>query len=182
MDAPKPKFLLRIDVIGKPEPRGSKTANAVYNKQTKKPLMKGRRVIVAQRDSNKHSGEWMGIVASAASKAFEAAGYVELFTGPLVASCVFTLVRPGGHFGKGARSSALKASSPAFPAIKPDVTKLWRGTEDALTGIVFRDDTQVVRAHIEKVYGASYGAVIRIWALPETVGDLEAEMAVQGET
>ncbi len=35
----------------------------------------------------------------------------------------------------------------------PDVSKLLRATEDALTGILYEDDSQIVAAHIEKLYG-----------------------------
>jgi Holliday junction resolvase RusA-like endonuclease len=55
----------------------------------------------------------------------------------------------------------------------PDVLKLCRATEDALNGVVWRDDSRNVCMHIEKVYaepGEPEGAHIRVWALPERVG------------
>ena len=37
----------------------------------------------------------------------------------------------------------------------PDVLKLARGVEDALTGIVWRDDAQIVNESLNKVVGAA---------------------------
>jgi Holliday junction resolvase RusA-like endonuclease len=36
---------------------------------------------------------------------------------------------------------------------RPDVLKLARAAEDALTGIVWRDDSQIVHETLAKVYG-----------------------------
>lgn len=40
-----------------------------------------------------------------------------------------------------------------FPVVKPDLDKLCRSTLDALTGILFADDSQVVKVDMEKHYG-----------------------------
>ena len=40
-----------------------------------------------------------------------------------------------------------------WPSVKPDIDKLTRATLDALTGILYVDDGQVVRVLAEKVYG-----------------------------
>lgn len=40
-----------------------------------------------------------------------------------------------------------------YPAIKPDIDKLVRSTLDALTGVLFADDSQVVKLMADKVYG-----------------------------
>jgi crossover junction endodeoxyribonuclease RusA len=40
-----------------------------------------------------------------------------------------------------------------WPVVKPDIDKLERATLDALTGVLFADDAQVVRVVKEKVYG-----------------------------
>jgi len=38
----------------------------------------------------------------------------------------------------------LKKGKRVFPASRPDLTKLIRSVEDALTGILWRDDAQVI--------------------------------------
>jgi len=45
------------------------------------------------------------------------------------------------------------AKKNALPAKKPDSDKLLRSTNDALTGIIWHDDAQVVRVQAKKVYG-----------------------------
>jgi crossover junction endodeoxyribonuclease RusA len=44
--------------------------------------------------------------------------------------------------------------------VKPDLDKLLRATLDALTGVVFHDDAQVVKVIAEKVYGDVEGVKI----------------------
>lgn len=39
------------------------------------------------------------------------------------------------------------------PATRPDVLKLARCAEDSLTGIVWRDDAQIVEEHLFKYWG-----------------------------
>lgn len=39
-----------------------------------------------------------------------------------------------------------------YPTTRPDVDKLARGILDALTGVAFKDDSQVVRLDVEKHY------------------------------
>jgi Holliday junction resolvase RusA-like endonuclease len=58
----------------------------------------------------------------------------------------------------------LKASAPANHTIKPDVTKLVRSLEDSLKGIVWLDDSQVVKQSASKryVHLEVAGAVVRI--------------------
>jgi Holliday junction resolvase RusA-like endonuclease len=55
------------------------------------------------------------------------------------------------------------------PTTKPDIDNLAKGIKDALTGIVWRDDAQVVSLTAEKWYSNQPGAIVEI----ETVGDRE---------
>ena len=74
----------------------------------------------------------------------------------------FIMPRPKGHYGTGKNSSKLKPSAPKFCTKKPDATKLTRALEDALTGIIWKDDDQVVKQVIRKHYGDSPGALVTI--------------------
>lgn len=71
----------------------------------------------------------------------------------LMIECVF--VRPAGHFGTGRNSGIVKPSAPVWPTSKAngDRTNLLKSIEDALTGVVWRDDSQVVDGPIKKSYG-----------------------------
>lgn len=45
------------------------------------------------------------------------------------------------------------AKKRTHPSVKPDIDKLQRAILDALSGVAFADDAQVVRAWADKVYG-----------------------------
>lgn len=72
----------------------------------------------------------------------------ELIDGPCMLTVDFYMPRPKWHFGK----SGLRSSAPRYPTTRPDATKLLRSTEDAMRGIVWRDDSQVVRQNVCKWY------------------------------
>jgi Holliday junction resolvase RusA-like endonuclease len=70
----------------------------------------------------------------------------------------FYLSRPKAHRG----AKGLKPSAPHHHTTKPDTTKLLRCLEDALTNVIWRDDTQVVRQHVSKNYGDPERTEVRI--------------------
>lgn len=122
-------------VFGLAAPAGSKTAGKTKAGQ------------VFMRDSSKRSYPWKKDVAQAAGLAMRSAPLLE---GPLELVVRFYVPRPKGHYG--ARGNVLP-SAPAWPTVKPDATKLLRAVEDAMTGLVWRDDAQVVVQHASKRYG-----------------------------
>ena len=71
---------------------------------------------------------------------------------------VFLFNRPKGHFGK----KGVRPSAPQYPAVRPDCTKLIRSTEDALTGIAWDDDSQIVTQLGTKRYSQKAGAQITV--------------------
>lgn len=129
---------MKITVYGKAAPAGSKTAG----------VSKSGKLFV--RDSSKGSYEWKKNVAREAAAAMARA---PLFAGALEASFTFYVPRPKGHYGTGKNAHVLKASAPDHPTTKPDVLKLARAVEDGMTGVVYRDDAQIVTEKIRKVYG-----------------------------
>ena len=46
------------------------------------------------------------------------------------------------------------------PVKRPDLSNLLKAVEDALKGIVYRDDSQIVRLHVEKRYDPAPGVHI----------------------
>lgn len=74
------------------------------------------------------------------------------WTGGIDVALTFWLPRPKNHYGTGKNAERLKASSPSFPAVHPDIDKLTRSVLDALTGICFEDDRQVVGLVVTKRY------------------------------
>lgn len=138
---------ITIRVVGNPRPGGSKRAFTP----------KGWTRPVITEDCAK-SKEWRTDVKRAASEAMNGRMMLE---GALSLCVVFLLPRPKGHFGK----RGLRASAPSYPVTKPDATKLLRSTEDALTGIVWRDDAQIIHQIVRKEYagpGQTIGAIITV--------------------
>lgn len=64
----------------------------------------------------------------------------------------FNFTRPRGHYGTGRNADRLKPTAPQHHTVKPDVDKLERAILDALTGVVWHDDSQVVCVTKWKVY------------------------------
>jgi Holliday junction resolvase RusA-like endonuclease len=128
---------LTFTVYGKPAPAGSKRFVPAGGKRGGRPLV---------IDDSKRSRPWKQDVAAIALEVMRGR---ELLAGPLQLELVFYLARPKGHYG----ARGLRPSAPAWPTVKPDVLKLTRAVEDALTGQVWRDDAQVVLEQLHKRYG-----------------------------
>jgi len=138
-------------VYGTPQSAGSKRSFAIRRGAKK---IGGKMVggtftgKVSTSDDNPKASSWKDRVAQAAGEVMVEAGG-GLFDGPLKLSLVFIVARPKGHFGK----RGLRPSAPPHPNKRPDALKLARGTEDALTGVVYRDDAQNVLITLQKAWG-----------------------------
>lgn len=110
---------------------------------------------------------WRATVAQIASYTIK-----KPFTGPLRVTFDFSILRPRHHYGTGSNSDNIRQSAPKYPTKRPDLTKLIRSTEDACTGIVWRDDAQIVSQHANKEYVDSWpGVLITVWEIQEKIGD-----------
>lgn len=155
----RPGRFVTFHVNGLAAPAGSK--RGFHNPRT------GRVIIT---DDSKRSKPWQAAVRDAAVEAMSGG----LFVGPLELVVTFTVPRPKGHYGSGRNAERLLPSAPPFPAVKPDVTKLVRAVEDALTGIVWRDDAQVIAQHASKVYGEPAGCTVEVQSLEPIVAEAVA--------
>lgn len=144
--------MITFFIPGVPAPGGSKTGF---------PLKSGR-VIMAP--ACKRTKPWMAVCAVVARQAMQD-GRHELLTGPLRLDVDFFLPRIKGHYRA---NGALKPNAPIWHTVKPDRTKLLRALEDALTGIVWRDDSAVVCGESRKLYGDCAGARVTVTAADET--------------
>jgi Holliday junction resolvase RusA-like endonuclease len=172
---------IEFTVIGEAKPAGSK--RAFRNPHS-------GRIIVT--DANKGSKPWKQEVAAAAAAATDCATCggegetgkdwnapprrcpacngtgkrdTELLTGPIALEITFVKPRPASHYGTGKNRGVLKASAPLYPATRPDALKLARGVEDALSGVLYRDDAQIVTEYLLKRYGEPARCEIRVWDL-----------------
>lgn len=132
-------------VPGLPAPGGSKKAFA---------HAKTGKIMVVEACAR--SKPWRSVVALCAQSHYSGPP----LTGPLSLEITFTFPRPKGHYGTGKRSGVVRSSAPAYPTGRPDCTKVLRSTEDALKGITWVDDSQIVEQTVRKVYGDKPGALV----------------------
>lgn len=55
-----------------------------------------------------------------------------------------------------------KTAKQVVPSVKPDADKLLRAIFDALTGVAYADDSQVVSVTLTKAYGPSERVLVRV--------------------
>ena len=143
---------IQFFVAGIPATAGSK--RAFVNRVT------GKAHLV---DDCKQGPPWRIQVQEAARKAFWALSEwkenVTLLDEPIELMVTFHFLRPRNHYRTGKNADLLRATAPGvWQAKKPDLTKLLRAIEDALTGVAWRDDALIVRQTAMKIYGPRPGA------------------------
>jgi Holliday junction resolvase RusA-like endonuclease len=141
-----------LDVRGIPRPGGSKKAFF-------RPGMKHPAIV---EDCEK-SKDWRQDVKAAALATWKG----PLLSGALCVDVCFIMPRLKSHYGTGKNAGILKANAPTHHTTKPDRTKLLRSTEDALTGVLWRDDAAVCDGRLQKIYGEHPGATITVTKLNE---------------
>jgi len=142
-----------VYVPGLPKPAGSK--RGFLNRKT------GKVMIV---EATKGAAAWRRDVQAAWLETY--GREKEVLTCPIGLELVFRLPRPKGHFGTGRNSDKLRPSAPARPIRKPDLDKLVRAVQDALTHVAWRDDAQVVSIYARKDYADDTGVGVVIFVRP----------------
>jgi Holliday junction resolvase RusA-like endonuclease len=146
---------LRFFVYGIPKPGGSKRAFAFMRKKGPKA---GRLGVAVMDDAGEGNKNWRASIAHTAGPLVKG-----IFTGPISLTVVFYMPRPKSHSGK----KGLLPSAPRHPANKPDLLKLARCLEDALTGIAWNDDSQIVSEVLDKTYaGEGFATGAEVWICP----------------
>lgn len=160
---------VRFSVHGQPKTAGSKAAFAFIGKD-------GKPHSRVTDDTGEAGKSWRSLVVGSARKAYVG----PLLDGPLVLDVTFRFLRPGDHFGRRGGAPYLKPTAPHYHSVKPDATKLLRALEDALTGVVWRDDSRIVVQRVRKVYAETTGADVVIsyadGCRPAPAGDLFATL------
>ena len=129
---------VRFAVHGKSQTAGSKRGFPYQGRDG--------RLHVRMPDDNPKSEGWKDRVGWVAKQAL---GRAPMLEGPLVAWFRFYRSRPKGHTKPNGDLSAVGRREFA-PGTRPDVLKLARAAEDAMIGIVYRDDAQIVSEVITK--------------------------------
>lgn len=136
-----PILRLGYFVAGTPVPQGSKRAW----------LGKDNHVHMTE-DAGKRHTSWRFELSGQARQQMVDTGYIEPFTQAIHISLNFKQHRPLSHYGSGRNDRVVKATASQFPVKVPDIDKLTRAVLDALTSIVWVDDSQVVKLTANKSY------------------------------
>jgi len=128
---------ITFDVLGRPAPQGSK-----------KSIGNNRFI-----EASKFLPAWRTAVCVAAERAVAEQNWARV-SGPVELEVMFYLDRP----------SSISSNKRPYPVVPPDVDKLLRGVGDALSGVVYDDDSQIVRILAWKQYADKRepGAFIRV--------------------
>jgi Holliday junction resolvase RusA-like endonuclease len=142
-------------VPGIPVPKGSAKGFVIKSKKTGK-----HRAIIVQ-DNREKQKPWASMITLCAKEHIQ-----QVHKGPIRLSLDFALPRLKSHYGTGKNAAIIKASAPTWHISKPDLDKLVRCVKDALTGVVWLDDSQVcVLGHVRKIYAEQPGVRIQVEAL-----------------
>lgn len=131
---------LQFTVLGLPVTQGSMRAF----------IPKGWTRPIVTHDQPRELGAWRGAVAASAQRAARKAKWTGVTALPVALHLTFRLLAPK------ARPKTIRTERQAaewlFPIRHPDLDKLVRPVLDALTGVLLRDDAQVVALNVRKVY------------------------------
>lgn len=78
-----------------------------------------------------------------------------LFEGPIGVSLTFVFVRP----------KSVSEKKRPLPSVKPDIDNVCKSVFDSGTGLLWRDDSQVVYLQAFKQYGDRPSIGIKVWGL-----------------
>ena len=152
-------------VWGKAAPRGSVKAiprGKVVNVHGQR-LREDKGTLVIDQESAVLKS-WMQQIKQTAIGAWaqEHTGYSDK---PFIVDITFCMDRPQSHYRTGRYAGHVKETAPKRPIVRPDLDKLTRAVNDALTKVVFKDDSQVVEMNVKKIHGYPEGVKVRLYEL-----------------
>lgn len=163
----KPSLVLAKTFIpGLPRPQGS--MKAFKHKTTDKVIM--------THSKGKELMQWRKLIALEVKSGADPS-LLLLSSGGYVVAMTFLFPRPQYHLASD--GSVKERFTFALHRTKPDIDKLQRAVFDALTGIVWTDDSNVIGCtELMKSYGASPGLIITIGHITEPQNATEAGLFV----
>lgn len=162
---PAPVKPMEFFIEGKPFPGGSKTAFVPRRKDGSFVMRPGtsQPVINITDAAGKNNKLWKKACAVFGKNFMRGA---RPFEQPIKVEFIFFMRRPDKHWSKRkGQAGVLLPDAPQYHTGPPDAIKLARSTEDALTGICWKDDSISVRVCTEKRWcGADDrpGCIVRI--------------------
>ena len=176
----EPKSILRFTVLGDAHPKGSHNACPIPN--TNGPyihIATNRRVQVIVAESNKKVVPFMKQIAAEAIAGFKglkgkgSAKYsqysaVELNDRPMILRTIVERVRSKNDYRS---DGTLKDSARLYPDTKPVMGKVVRAVEDALEGVIFTNDSRIIRHSTEKIFGEVDRVTVELLVLPKSIAE-----------
>ena len=157
---------ISFSVPGVPVPGGSKKAWPIHARgcpggryRNRGPCVCRPRIGLADV-SGERGKYWRTLVAASAVKAMHEAMITELWRGAIWLEMIFYMPRPKQHFGTGKNQFIVRNSAPSYHVTKPDLTKLLRSAEDALTNVLWADDCQIVDTRVRKTFARKTPGVV----------------------
>jgi len=172
-------------VPGVPKTAGSKVSGVAHRRDPETGLQvpvrhpDGRLKTFTKDDTGDAGIAWRADIRAAAREAMTGAP----MEGALGVTITFVMPRNKGHFGSGRNAAVLKPTAPRWHTVRPDIDKLSRAVLDALKGIAWLDDSQVVQKHVTKRYADAHeppGA--QVWIEPPEEARLSRQLALTGES
>jgi crossover junction endodeoxyribonuclease RusA len=144
---------IQFTVYGTPQPQGS-TKGFVYQDK------KSRKMRAAITTDNAKLKPWRQDAYWTALSTMRAAG-AKIFDRktPVAVQILFVFSQPKS------------AKNRKFPTVKPDIDKLERACLDAMTGVCYEDDSQVVSVRKDKAYGSPERVEITVKEKSDEVSD-----------
>lgn len=160
--------VLAFEVVGEPKGKGSPDYHGLKRRDGSIVLRPNGNPVVVVHEP-KESVAWQTAVSMAAMTAQSRAG-VGILLGPIAVTIRTFRHRNKGDFGTGRNAGTLKAAAPRWPSQRPDVDKLVRNALDGMTGVIYKDDGQVVQLIAQKRYadlGDPEGIVVEVAMLDD---------------
>lgn len=146
--------ILTFSVQGRPQTQGSKIVREIN----------GVHIPV---EDNPDLSPWRRAVAVAAKTAWRKRyrrKIDSLLDRPLIMRTVFYLKRNKSDFSTAeGKACELRPSARPFPDVKPDLFKMQRAVEDALTDVIYVDDSRIVKIITEKMHGNPEGVWVGLY-------------------
>ena len=150
-------------VPGIPRPGGSKRPFLIRNKAGFPVMKNGHPIIVVTDASGKKGKDWRGDVRAAAQAVYKD---LPVEKTPVHIRVEFYFPRPKSHFRTGKNAGVLRDDAPRNHLQDPDATKLLRSIEDALSGILWKDDNIIVEQLVTKGWNEQSGMTLEAWTNP----------------
>ncbi len=147
--------LIEFEVTGKAASQGSVAYHSVKDAFGVPLISNGRPVLIPHHDS-KTLKPWRRRVAANAKIAM--AGRPPM-TGAIELSVTICRPRPKANYNS---RGNIKADAPFYPTTRPDTLKQVRAIEDACTGIVWLDDSQIVDHRLLKMFSSTPKVLISV--------------------